>query len=168
MTLTYRIGADFCISENDVQRTRLILILRCDIQHRVPGVTPLAYPIPDRTWTRNGVEVYTAQDGRSTADAILESNFFMEGRNLILFPGVVERRFPLITSIRGALAFSTIHPTDNLTTDPVLLLDLAERGINSTNFRRRLFEQILGTWSCSVNNSIGRESPQSFIRECGK
>ena len=162
MTVTYRIGADFCISENEVQRTRLRLTLRCDIEDRVPGVTPLAFPIPDRTWMRNAVELYTAQDGQSPAETILESNFFMEGRNFILFPGVVEPSNPLIASNDGALVFSTLRPTDNLTTD------LAELGITSTNFRRRLFEQILGTWSCSVSNSIGRESVQSFIRECGK
>ena len=160
----YLIGADFCLREPSLFR----LTLECDIIDREEGVTPLAFPTPDRTWTRDDIEVYTAEDGESAADALDMSAFFSEGSNLIFRADIIMPVDQFIATNEGALVFTTIGPDNNLTTDEAALEDLELLGINFNNFRRRYFEQILGTWTCFANNSIGSDMATSVIRECGK
>ena len=41
-------------------------------------------------------------------------------------------------------------------------------GTTSASAKRMIFESLLGTWTCSVNNSLGNDSCSSTIRECGR
>ena len=165
--LRYRIGADFCIREDQLLR----LVLDCDIVNRIPGVTPLAFPTPDRTWTHDGILVYTAQDGESAADALFMSDFFSEGNNVIFMLGVIAPTDVFIATNEGGLVFTSPSPSDNITVTSELaeiIIEFEEEFGIPFDFRRFFFEQILGTWTCTANNSLGGESVQSVITDCGK
>ena len=159
----YRIGTNFCLDfEGPLQRTSATIdcqIVQRSSKDNIPG----AFPIPDHTWDREGIILYSAivQD----PNPLLEMDFFME--NPYLMPGLVDpAHFPLaFLKYTGSLRFN--HLFTNLSMAG-MMADVYPANISVRDAQRLVFNNILGTWTCTANNSLGGESCSSTIRECGK
>ena len=155
----YRIGTNFCLDfEGPRQRTSATLdcqIVQQSIEDNIPG----AFPTPDRTWDKDGIILYSVVS-EEDPNPELEMDFFME--NPYLMRGLVEPSgFPLTILSTGSLRFN--HRFTNISSMGVYPADITVR-----DAQRLAFNNILGTWTCSANNSLGGESCSSTIRECGK
>ena len=115
---------------------------------------PRAFPIPERTWDKNGTVLYTALLGDDPFASINQDFFDI---NPLLMPGVVEMA-PLRLTESGSLLF-------DLRTMNITLPDLAPPGVS---LARAVFNSILGNWTCRVNNSLGAERASTMISECSE
>ena len=124
--------------------------LDCDLTDT--GTT--VFPIPQRTWTRNGVPVYTANAGDNPD--VME--FVMN--NTVLMLGVLE---PQVFSVLadGSIVF---QPNVVNITTPSLIPDIPDLNA-ATN---AVFNLLLGSWTCNISNNLGGEAITYTVRECGK
>ena len=151
----YQVGTNFCLEFGRIQQT----VLDCQlVQRDFTTSTPGAVPEPDRTWDRNGVILYSEIVG---GNPNLNSEFFDE--NPYLMPGIViPYGLPLsANNYDGSLRFRPYFT--NISVPGIYPADISLRAA-----RRLAFNDILGTWTCSSNNSLGGETCSSTIRECGK
>ena len=114
------------------------------------GATP--FPIPQRSWYKDGELVYTANDG-TLPDA---SEYFMKYPILML--GVLEPQ-SLHLFANGDLAYIT--DVNNITNNN-LIPDIADKEAA----RRYVFNHLLGNWTCFVSNNLGNDYVSNII--CGK
>ena len=132
-------------------------ILDCNIIRRnLAEDTPGASPKPDRMWKKDGVTYYSARLG----DVPMPTGEFM--MTYPLLASEVKTPDALVGSVGGSLAFTSDFILTNLT------MVMLTPGTTPTTARRLIFESLLGTWTCSVNNSLGTETCSSTVRECGR
>ena len=131
------------------------LIFLCAINSN--GAPP--FPIPQRSWYKDGELVYTANDG-TLPDA---SEYIM--KYPIFMPGVLEPQ-ALFLYDDGTIFYSIpiyfiINYNDLI---PDLIPDIADKEA----VRRYLFNHLLGNWTCFVSNNLGNDSVSYIITDCGK
>ena len=155
----YNIGTNICVS-------RFYFIqfeLRCFIQqvHLSEGIRTVV-PTPNRTWTTDpeNIVIYSAPD--NVHDPEIESEFFEDSFRQLLLPGLVGN--PLSTSSTG-LTF-TFGPVEMNLTNPDILPDLPRR--DQRFIRNLIFDELLGTYTCLVENEYGFDVATTIISECGK
>lgn len=154
------IGFNVCLNRaND----KFQFALLCDIEP--PDVdlgirTPI--PVPLRTWTTdpNNVVIYEALDGD---DPMFNPEFFVDGFRQLLMPGVLSGPPILdIQEVRGALLFdgSAINSLANSS----ILPDLPRR--DAEFIRDLVFDEILGSYTCLVQNEYGIDVATTVVSEC--
>ena len=137
--------------------TRAYTTLKCDIIRRnLPANIPGAFPQPERTWEKDEVTYYSATPWAYpviTPEFMTKNSLMMQG---LTTPDVLE------ASVDGSLVFNSQFTLKNTS------LVMFPPGTTSASAKRMIFESLLGTWTCSVNNSLGNDSCSSTIRECGR
>ena len=118
-------------------------------------VAPRPIPVPIRTWTKDGVVIYSTQAGTS-----VETDNFTN-TNPIFTPGLFNPDV-LVTPPDGNIQYQT---TFSNTTAPQIL-DMI--GITEDEARVQVLNFALGTWNCTTTNTLGTDSIQVIIRMCGK
>lgn len=128
----------------------MVIILQCPIIQECPR----AVPIPVRAWDKDGLFVYVGLAG-------VEHNFreeFLEA-NPLLMPGVVFPPPLDIGSSSGSLRLSTL--ASNLS-----MPMFAPPGVDQSNVRDEVFNELLGTYTCIVENEYGTDQAVTTISEC--
>lgn len=146
--LSSSVGADFCLSIDSESR---FLELLCDLMVEDAST----YPPPTRTWYKDGVLLYSAVDGESTA---IENEFYLAGNNFLLRPGVVEPS-PLTAFPDGSLI---------LNWGAVNFTGVPPNGATIESYRRNVFRTLLGGWECKLNNSLGGGEAETILNDCGE
>ena len=153
----YKIGTNFCLEFGSTSPARTRATLDCDIiQRNLPTNIPGAFPQPERTWEKDGVTYYSATLENTpviTPEFMTKNSLMMQG---LTTPDVLE------ASVDGSLVFNSQFTLKNTS------LVMFPPGTTSASAKRMIFESLLGTWTCSVNNSLGNESCSSTIRKCGR
>ena len=151
----YKIGTNFCLEFG-----RGWTHIHCNIvQRNLPANTPGAFPQPERTWKKDGVTYYSATVGDN--NFVINPEFVMT--NPLLMEGLVRSRALTVTRWRGAGSL-VLYTRLTLANNSLLMFP---PGTTRASAERMIFESLLGTWTCSVNNSLGNESCSSTVRECG-
>ena len=151
----YKIGTNFCLEFGSTSPARTRGTLDCDIiQRNLSANIPGAFPQPERTWEKDGVTYYSATPW---ADPVITPEFMTTNP---LLQGLMSNALTAQTS--GSLVFKSHFTLWNNS------LVMFPPGTTSASAKRMIFESLLGTWTCSVNNSLGNESCSSTIRECGR
>lgn len=115
-----------------------------------------AQPTPVRTWFKDGEVVYSETVGFSID---LDSEYLMQ--RPILTPGVLN---PITLTLLSAGTVIYNYLVFNITMPQALPDDFTLQ-----QARQEVFEILLGTWTCIVNNTLGSTPPITYtIRECGK
>ena len=140
-------------AENLIQLSRtdlLTLKLNCDVSYATP---PRPFPLPTRSWFRNGELVYTVDIG-----AEIDNNNFTR-KHLILLPNLVEPTV-FVTKTNGIIQFNT----------EVSEIKIPIFGLTSTEVARdQLYDVIFGNWTCVVRNDLGSSSIEYIVTEkCGE
>lgn len=155
---TYRIGTNFCLElgrTSPTPRTNINLNLRIlNLESNWEKGIAAVFPAPDIMVEKDGVTYYSAPSGTNPSDMVT-IEFMMEYP--LLRPGAARLEDPqaLQTAVFG----------DRLT----FRSDFALRnGSTPISVRCMIFESLLGTWTTTVNNSLGGETCSSTIRECGE
>ena len=119
-------------------------------------------PTPNRTWTTdpNNLIITTGLLGDFPE---INEEFFSGGFRQLLLPGVL-RGPPNFSLFSGGLEFST-HVFSNLT-DSAILPELQDR--HSESIRDLIFDEILGTYTCLVENEYGSDVATTVISECSE
>ena len=152
----YKIGANFCLEFGSTSPTRTRATLDCHIiQRNLPTNIPGAFPQPKRTWKKNGVTYYSATVG----DVPVITPEFMMTHPLLQGPVTFDA---FRTRNSGSLFFNSQFTLRNTS------LVMFPPGTTPASAKRMIFESLLGTWTCSANNSLGNDSCSSTIRECGR
>lgn len=147
----YKIGTNFCLKFG-----RGWTYIHCNIvQKNLPANTPGTFPQPERTWKKDEVTYYSATVGDNP---VINPEFMMT--NPFLMEGLVRYR-ALEATRRGSLILYTRFTLVNNS------LVMFPSGTTRASAERMIFESLLGTWTCSANNSLGNESCSSTVRECG-
>ena len=162
----YKIGTDFCLEFNGTSIARTVVDLRCDVintrDNRPTGVPQVFPEPPQQTWDKDGLTYYSLP---TAVDPIgmINSEFFMTYPLLMLGLPAMPRN-PLQPSpfIDGSLIFTSTFTFGNLT------MSVLPPGVTRERAERTAFENLLGTWTCSLNNSLGTETCSSRVRECGE
>ena len=155
----YKIGTNFCLEFNNTSqtpRTNVNLNLRIlNLQgNRDEGIAAV-FPTPsDVTVEKDGVIYYSVPRGTNPSNMITVE-FMMEYP--YLRPGAASFETPqaLLTAVFG----------DRLTFRSYF--ELRNESI-PMRIGREIFDSLLGTWTTTVNNSLGGETCSSTIRECGE
>ena len=155
---TYKIGTNFCLElgrTSPTPRTNINLNLRIlNLQGNWEEGIAAVFPAPDITVKKDGVTYYSVSSGTNPSDNVT-IEFMMEYP--LLRPGAARLEDPqaLRTAVFG----------DRLT----FRSDFALRnGSTPISVRCMIFESLLGTWTTTVNNSLGGETCSSTIRGCGE
>ena len=117
--------------------------------------SPVPIPTPIRTWEKDSLILYSVTPEFNTT-------FLMTGQNVVFMMGVVNPTVLDISSQSGSGSLVFDPTASNIT---VPFLDL---GITETTFRQVVFNQILGTYTCSASNVFGTDTATTIIRECGE
>ena len=153
----YKIGTNICLEFGSNSPARTRTTLDCDIiQRNLSANIPGAFPQPERTWKKDGVTYYSAMLGNTpviTPEFMTKNSLMMQG---LTTPDVLE------ASVDGSLVFNSQFTLKNTS------LVMFPPGTTSASAKRMIFESLLGTWTCGVNNSLGNESCSSTIRKCGR
>ena len=154
----YKIGTNFCLEFNQTSptpRTNVNLNLRVlNLQdNREEGIAAV-FPTPDVTVEKDGVIYYSVPRGTNPSNMITVE-FMMEYP--YLRPGAA--------SFENPVALSTAVFGDRLTFRSYF--ELRNESI-PMRIGREIFDSLLGTWTTTVNNSLGGETCSSTIRECGE
>ena len=148
---TFKIGTNFCLTFD----TRAYTTLKCDIiQRNLHANIPGAFPQPERTWEKDEVTYYSATPW---AYPVITPEFLTTNP---LLQGLMSNALTARTS--GSLVFNSQFTLGNNS------LVMFPPGTTSASAKRMIFESLLGTWTCGVNNSLGNESCSSTIRKCGR
>lgn len=91
---------------------------------------------------------------------LFEDNFFMASNNALFIPGVV---YPTPFELEYQYIQLTTTRSFNLTS-PIM----APAGVDQASINDAVFEQMLGTYTCSVESPYGSDNATTVIRECGK
>ena len=156
-----RVGSNICLDRSSGSPQ---FVLLCDVQPRnlTQGIRS-AVPTPRRIWTTepDDVVIYEALDGESPD---FNPRFFMSDFRLLLMPGIIPGIPVLdIAEINGGLVFNTLV-TSNLTSNLTILPDLPRRDAESIG--QLVFEEILGSYTCMVENEYGADAATTIISEC--
>ena len=140
------VAGNLCIDPGDE------ISLECGI---IEDEVPTPVPIPIRTWTKDGVVIYSDEVGQlPDVDAfVMDNPIYTSG---IFDPGV------LVTPRDGSIIFSTTF--DNATASTFLEMI----GFTPATAREELLRFALGTWTCTASNNLGNVSINYVIRRCGK
>lgn len=104
-------------------------------------------PTPLLTWTKDGVEIYTIEEGNT---ATISMGFLMAFPEFIL--GVVIPTLLQVDEATGTLIFNTaVENVTGIATDRIVILDA-----------------VIGTYTCNISNVYGGDTIQFTIRDCGK
>lgn len=146
-SVRYNIGAEICISRNNPTT----ISLACQI----PYGPPLAYPIPNRTWTKDATIVVNSTEHGKTPDLanLLDTQ-------LLLMPGSLHPT-PFSAAKDGSITFTT---QVRRISSPTRFME----GYTLDDARNDLFEFLLGTWTCGVSNRYGFDAVSTMITDCGK
>ena len=152
----YKIGTNFCLqfgSTSPTPTTNVDLNLQIlNLQgNREQGIAAV-FPTPDVTVEKDGVIYYSVPRG-TNPDNMITVEFMMEYPYLM--PGAASFETPQ--------ALSTAVFGDRLTFTSYFTLRNASITMSTG---RAIFESLLGTWTTTVNNSLGGETCSSTIREC--
>ena len=146
----YKIGTNFCL------KFGTWAYIHCNIiQRNLPANKPGAFPQPERTWKKDGVTYYSATVGDNP---VINPEFMMT--NPLLMEGLVSYKALQATRMGSLILNSWFTLANNS-------LVMFPPGTTRGSAERMIFESLLGTWTCSVNNSLGNESCSSTVRECG-
>lgn len=125
-------------------------VLRCDVRDS----SSRANPSPLRSWYKDGELVYSAESF-SSPDL---SDYF--DNHPIFTIGVLE---PVVLTFTSSGTFHYNIQVENVTfpalLPPCTTLDQA---------RQEVFDLLLGTWTCVVENTLGRDSVTYTFREAGE
>ena len=114
---------------------------------------PLAFPVPTRTWSKDSEEIYSEKDG---VTPMFNMTFLMN--NPVFMPGAV---FPAPLGVGFTTGNLRIDTTAENLTMP-LLVD----GVSDENVKDTVFENLLGTYTCNVENEYGFDQATSVISDC--
>ena len=148
----FRIGSTICIEIDPVDPNRIKqfdIELSCPIaDESTKNNIPPAVPIPTRLWTHTNLEGTTASlrlVELGVAPIIITTDF------INAFPGIHSR-----------FIVDTQPPSDSL------LFDVGNVVKNASNTGYQDLRQSFGSWTCTVNNSLGTESATTFFSDmCG-
>ena len=153
----YKIGTNFCLEfgrTSPTPTTNVALNMRIlNVQGNQEEGIAAVFPTPDVTVEKDGVTYYSIQRGTITT-GMITIEFMMEYP--LLRPGAARLEDPqaLMPAIFG----------DRLTFRSDFTLRNASTPMSTG---RMIFDSLLGTWTTTVNNSLGDEICSSTIRECG-
>ena len=145
-TKRYHIGAEICISRNDPT----VISLACEISYG----PPLAYPIPNRTWTKDDIIIYTAEHGKNP-----NITSFLNTEILLMSDSLQPP--PLTVAKDGSVTLTT---RVNRISSPTRFRE----GYSLDEARNDLFKFLLGMWTCGVSNRYGFDAVSTLITDCGK
>ena len=157
-----RIGSNICLNRS-ISSPQFILY--CDIRptNLTQGIRS-AIPTPRRVWSTtdpNDVTIYEALDREIPA---FNPEFFTSGFRQLLIPGVIPGTPVLdILRINGGLVINT-SVTSNLTNNRTILPNLPRR--DAEFLRGLVFDEILGSYTCMVENEYGADAATTVITEC--
>ena len=153
------IGSNICLNRT-LQSQRFVLL--CDIEpvNLTAGIRT-ALPTPNRTWTTDpdNIVITSALDGDAPE---LNLDFLQSENGMIFLPGLIEPAILDVSRSDGVLAFSTEVSQFN----PEILPDLVER--DRDTIRELVFEEILGSYTCMVENVYGFDLATTLVTECGE
>ena len=154
-----RVGTDICINSS----MSIYFFLLCDVRSvNLTERIRTALPTPNRTWTMDDPDNMITFSTPINADPLLNPAFFESGLRQLLLPGLVGH--PLLIAPSGELIISIVI-TQNLT-NQTLLPDLPSR--DAGFIRGLVISEILGTYTCLVENEYGCDTATTTIYECGK
>ena len=153
-----KVGTDICIQRNRPTRFDLLCVIQ-DVD-LTEGIR-ISLPTPTRTWSTDPQNTVIFESSINV-DPTFNPDFFEDGFRQILLPGLVGH--PLSIGTQGSLLFS-LGFEQNLT-NPNILPDLPRR--DSEYIRDLVFDEILGTYTCLVENEYGCDTATTTISECGK
>ena len=84
--------------------------------------------------------------------------------NPLLMEGLVRSRALTVTRWGAGAGSLVLNTWLTLANNSLVMFP---PGTTRASAERMIFESLLGTWTCSVNNSLGNESCSSTVRECG-
>ena len=154
------IGEDICL-DRDIMNNRfdlLCAIQDVDLDADVPIRTSL--PTPNRTWTTdpNDFLIYTSP---TNEDAEIDPGFY-QGNRILFSPGLpAEDNFR--PGPQGSLQLSVLV-TRNLTS---AVLPDSDR-LDAPFLSMVVFDELLGTYTCRVENVYGFDEATTRVTECGK
>ena len=147
---SYNVGTDFCLER--LQTESLYNIeLKCRTQEG-ESISP-ALPQPTIQWKLNDNLVYH-RENRS-----FDMDFLLTGDNLLFMPGYI---YPTVLLVEpDSLVF-------NLQALNFTLVTYSFPDISDSNIQDKLFDLLLGEWTCIQSNTYGASIATTMISECGK
>lgn len=126
--------------------------LKCDTSNRNDDhpISP-AVPRPTVDWLFNGDLVFNGIN--------FDDNFLLKDSNFIFTPGFI---FPPFLKTKDDFSLMFDLQAENFT-----LLTVVDPHISDFNIRGRLFDLILGSWTCVQSNSYGTVNATTKISEHG-
>lgn len=147
----FEIGSDFCLTRVTSPLIERIYIICDEIQGQ------LSFPIPTRVWKKNGVEMSSTVPHMNTM-ATFSKNFSTATNSTLFIPGVIDpppielfSKFIVLNNVNGhyiTLTNQSLAPG---------IESIAEGAV---------FDQMLGTYTCSLENEYGSDSATTVITEC--
>ena len=147
----FRIGSTICIEIDPVDPYRIMqfdIVLSCPIaDESTENNIPPAVPIPTRLWT------HTNLNGTTASLSLVEIG---------VAPTITTDFINAFPHIQYRLIVDTAPPSDSL------YFTVGSVVKNASNIDYQILRQSFGSWTCTVNNSLGTESATTFFSDmCG-
>lgn len=149
-----KIGADFCISFNNLPPT--IQLLCNDVDELG------ASPPPVLTWYKDDVLAITMNE---QGDSLLNEEFFNQSNNGLLRFGVLEPP-PLVAL--GGIGGGGGQLFLNFIVSNITMPTLVPPEVDTDNIEHELFSVLLGNWECRLSNTFGEDSALTELSDCGE
>jgi hypothetical protein len=146
---SYNIGTDFCVAAGSNET----ILLRCDAVAE-PFSRNRIIPVPSRTWTRNGSQVYTV--GRIGESPFGRLNQELFGDSVLQYGAVHPAAF--IPRRDGSLRMRFA--------DTQLLTPSLVPNTSAETVKMDVFEAFIGTWSCTLSTPLQTITATSVISQC--
>lgn len=151
----YHIGADFCVNRSSEE----VIEISCDVLGEdLAKHLSIAFPSPSRKWYKNDVLLYSVDlIGRSVYKN-LNQDFFDVGSNGILKFGLVEP--PPLYMPQGGQLLMAFEASE------LAFPEYAPQGMNNVTMVDDVFDALIGTWRCELENVVGKWTAETIITEC--
>ena len=149
----YRIGATICLTISDVlplvfnNPMRTVELTCPSIPENAELNIPPDIPRPTRIWT------HTSLDRTKSAVAIIQVDDVGRTQEFV-------DTFPLITGA-GQVSFPTSAPAHSI----IFNIFNVTRDPDPNNLMYEELQQAFGTWTCTLNNSLGEVTRSTFISD---
>ena len=155
MDKKYRVGADFCVNRSSEE----IIQLSCDLlDENLAQRTSIAFPCPSRKWYKDDVLLYSVDLVGRNVYRGMNHNFFDIESNGVLRYGIVEPP-PLYMFQNGELLLA-------FEASELAFPEFAPEGVTNATMVDDVFDALIGTWRCELQNVVGKYIAETTITEC--